>query len=59
MKISKLCYNKVKPIDIEALRRGEEVICPVCKKGIITTTFDYRTSHYFECNNCKVKINLD
>lgn len=44
---------------IKRLRNGEKVECPDCHKGIIRTPYDTKISHYFECDKCKFKINID
>ena len=42
------------------LRRGEEVICRKCKKGIMLPVGgNYKTTPCFKCNNCGNRINLD
>ena len=44
---------------IKRLRNGEKVECPDCHKGIIRTPYDTKIRHYFECDKCKFKINID
>lgn len=44
---------------LKDLRDGKEVICPECKKGIIRTFNNPKTSHSFRCSNCKFAINMD
>lgn len=46
-------------IDWEKLRNGETVMCPQCKEGVLTSPYDYKTSHFFECDKCGLKINCD
>ena len=46
-------------IDFKKLREGEKVECPECKKGILCTEHDPKTSHHFECNECGLQINMD
>ena len=43
----------------EKLRNGEKVQCDICGKGYLVTPYDYKTSHYFECSNCKSKLNIN
>ena len=44
--------------DLEKLRKGQEVVCEVCGKGIYETTANYETSNYFHCNNCDNFIHI-
>ena len=46
-------------IDWDKLRNGEEVKCPDCKKGIIVTEYNPKTSKSFHCTECKFMINID
>lgn len=51
---------KEPPIDFKKLRRGEEVECPECKKGIFRTSEpNSQTAHHFECDKCGLSINFD
>lgn len=50
---------KKPPIDFKKLRNGEEVKCPECKKGILRTDYNPKTSHYFKCDVCGMQINFD
>ena len=46
----------------EKLRKGEKVICPICKKGILVPyNTTYQTAHSFNCSNdkCNGHVNLD
>ncbi len=45
--------------ELEKLRNGEEVKCDLCNKGFWRTPYDYKISHYFECDYCKAKMNID
>lgn len=44
---------------LKRLRKGEEVICPFCKKGKFLSVGDPEISHGFYCSHCKVKWNID
>lgn len=46
-------------IDLGKLRNGEIVKCPKCKTGTLRTDYDPKTSHYFKCDKCGLKINFD
>ena len=46
-------------IDWEKLRNGENVACPQCKDGHLVTPYDPKTSHFFQCDKCGMKINCD
>lgn len=44
---------------LNKLRRGEEVICPLCNKGVMVPVGDYKITHGFHCSHCKKRLNLD
>lgn len=46
---------------ISLLRSGEKVICPLCLKGELKpyAESDCKTTHGFQCNNCKETLNID
>lgn len=44
---------------VQRIRKGENVICPSCKKGVFETKGDYRTSPGFQCTHCKARININ
>lgn len=46
-------------IDWKKLRNGEIVMCPQCKEGVLISPYDNKTSHFFECDKCGMKINCD
>lgn len=41
------------------LRDGKEVSCPLCGKGHLKPIGDCTTTHCFECNECKKKLNIN
>ncbi len=41
------------------LRNGERIVCSDCGKGHIVTDYDYKTSNFFYCDNCGVKLNIN
>ena len=52
--------EKVNPIDfIRRLRNGEEVCCPQCKEGKVSTEHDPKISHFFSCDKCDFMVNID
>ena len=52
--------EKVNPIEfIKKLKAGENLVCPDCGKGIVSTKHDPKTSHFFSCNKCKFMVNID
>lgn len=53
-----VCLIKI-DIHYDKLRNGEDVVCPECKKGILKTPYDPKTSKYFKCNHCGMMINED
>lgn len=44
-------------IDMKKLRKGVEVKCPECKDGILKTPYDAKTTCFFKCDKCGMKIN--
>jgi len=44
---------------MKQLRNGETPTCPQCGKGIISTPYDPKTSHFFSCDRCDFMINID
>lgn len=44
---------------LKKLRKGEKVVCPLCEKGFLVTSGDYKTTHGFHCTNCNKKLNID
>ena len=50
---------KLIKVDWKKLRNSEIVKCPQCKEGYLVTPYVPKTSHFFECNKCGMKINCD
>ncbi len=50
---------KKPPIDFEKLRKGDEVKCPECKRGILRTNSNPAITHCFKCDVCGMRINFD
>ena len=50
---------KKPPIDVGKLRKGDEVKCPECKRGILRTNSNPMTAHCFKCDVCGMRINFD
>ncbi len=48
-------FNKM----LKNLRKGESVVCPICKSGKMQPVGDYKSTKCFFCSNCKKKLNLD
>lgn len=46
-------------VDWKKLRNGENVECPQCKEGRLTSPYDHKISHFFQCDKCGMKINCD
>lgn len=46
-------------IDWKKIRNDEKVKYPECQKGILITPFNPQISHFFKCNECGMKINID
>lgn len=44
---------------VKKLRDGEKVTCPLCKKGVMISTGDHKTTHGFQCSHCKKRLNID
>ena len=52
--------EKVNPIEfINMLRAGETPRCPECGEGVVSTSHDPKTSHFFSCDKCEFMINID
>ncbi|WP_297430330.1 hypothetical protein [Clostridium sp.] len=51
--------SNIAKIDWKRLREGKDVKCPICKEGILITPYDPKTSKFFMCNKCGMKINMD
>lgn len=44
---------------IQRLRNGEDVICPECREGKVSTPHDPENSHFFCCEKCGFMVNID
>ena len=46
---------------LKKLRDGEQVICPICNKGIMKpiNNADYKIAHGFQCGSCGETMNID
>jgi ribosomal protein S27AE len=44
---------------LKRLRKGEKPCCPQCKEGVVSTTHEPQSSHFFSCNRCNFMINID
>lgn len=44
---------------VKKLRKGEDVSCPSCKKGIIRPCGDKESTAVFQCDNCKKSLHVD
>ena len=52
--------ERIDPIDfLKRLRAGENVCCPECHEGNVSTEYDPETSHFFSCDKCDFKVNID
>lgn len=52
--------EKINPHEfLKRLRKGEQLKCPECKKGIVKPVGDCKTTRGFNCTECKFKINID
>lgn len=50
----------IKPIvNFKELKNGNTVVCPECKKGILKSDSNSKTSHFYKCNKCSFHINFD
>lgn len=57
------CPERLNGIDVikfvKQLRGGETPVCPKCGKGVVSTSYDPKVSHFFSCNRCDFMINID
>lgn len=44
---------------IRCLRKGEEVVCWHCKKGIMIPVGNCKTTKCFYCEVCGARLNID
>lgn len=52
--------ERIDPIEfLKRLRNGESVCCPECHEGKVSTEYDPKTSHFFSCDKCDFKVNID
>ena len=45
--------------ELKKLRNGEPVKCSECGEGHWVTKYDPETSHFFYCDKCGAKFNID
>ena len=45
--------------ELKKLRKGEQVVCSVCHEGHLVTKHDPKTSHFFYCDKCGAKLNIN
>lgn len=44
---------------VSLLRNGNNLPCPLCRKGRINTPYDPETSHHFYCDGCGADLFID
>ena len=44
---------------IKLLRKGEQVLCKKCRKGIMRPVGDYEKTNTFSCDYCKSQLIID
>lgn len=47
-------------VDMNKLRKGEKIVCPLCKNGFLVPMYgaNYSDAFRFKCSSCKEKLSI-